>query len=394
MIQVSQRRLSLSTVTAVFILMLTPCISAAPSASYEEWRSGPARWIMTSEEQREWKKVADDVAAAGFFDIFWARRDPTPGTARNEFRETFDERVAYADTYFKEGPTRGASTDRGRVYIVLGKPTRWNEETNVNNANMTGFRGMTEAGRRYVWAWENEDALPFGRPRVEVVFLEKGKSGRALLDPGRPDFLGVAPRAIDRSLVNAKLAALPDWALRGGLTAAAAPQPSLTTSAAPVVPQNAKEEVVAQVTVPFPAQPAATAPAQKPGISRLTLLREVNAVSTETDRDPFLTIQPVETFKSGEELGWALQYCEPGAEDPLVRFALRVTGKIGKEIVDMVAPPDELVPDRVRAVPGCFMLRGAIPLDGMSAGSYTLEVSTLDAKDETTGSLERAFRIE
>lgn len=263
----------------------------------------------------------------------------------------------------------------------------------MSNANLTGFRGMTEAGRRYVWAWENEDALLFGRPRIEVVFLEKGKSGRALIDPGRPDFLGTAPFAIEKSLVNATLQTLPEWALRGGVTPAApppaVPEPAAMTAPAPVAPE--KKEVVATVTIPFPSQPA-TPP--KAGISRLTLLREVNAVPTETDRDPFLTIQPVETFKSGEELGWALQHCAPGTDEPLVRFALRLTGKIGKEIVDMVAPPDELMPDRIRAVPGCFMLRGAIPLDGMSPGSYTLEVSTLDAKDETTGSLQRAFIIE
>lgn len=385
MIQVSRRSL----VPGLFIVLLAPVLPAAPSANYGEWGAGPVRWIMNADEQRAWKKVADDVAAVSFFDLFWARRDPTPGTARNEYRDTFHERVAYADTYFKEGSTRGAMTDRGRVYIVLGKPTQWNAETNVNNLSQGGLKGVSEAGLRYAWSWEKADARPLGRPRVEVVFLEKGKSGRALLDPGRPDFLGTAPHVIDRSRVNAKLDVLPEWALRGGLTPAAAPSLELS-AAAPVAPK--KDEGGAQATVPFPAQPATP---HKAGISRLTLLREVHAVSTETDRDPFLTIQPVQTFKSGEELGWALQYCAPGRpDDPLVRFALRLTGKIGKEVVDMVAPPDELMPDRMRAVPGCFMLRGAIPLDGMSPGSYSLEVSTLDAKDDTIGSLQRAFILE
>lgn len=56
-----------------------------------------------------------------FWDEFWARRDPTPDTDRNEFKEEFFERLQFANREF--GATRpGWTTDRGRIYIRLGAP--------------------------------------------------------------------------------------------------------------------------------------------------------------------------------------------------------------------------------------------------------------------------------
>lgn len=108
-----------------FILLLFTAIPAFAglSAELEDWGSGPAQWIMTSDEKKAWRKISTDADAINFMDLFWARRDPTPGTAVNEFRDRFVNRVAFSDMTFIEKRTRGAMTDRGRVYIVLGAAT-------------------------------------------------------------------------------------------------------------------------------------------------------------------------------------------------------------------------------------------------------------------------------
>ena len=56
-------------------------------------------------------------------EVFWARRDPTPGTAENEALRTFRTRVAHANVAFgRVGTAKGMFTDMGRVYIRYGEP--------------------------------------------------------------------------------------------------------------------------------------------------------------------------------------------------------------------------------------------------------------------------------
>ena len=53
------------------------------------------------------------------------KRDPTPGTPRNERREAFDKAIDYANSAFREGgrnPQSGWRSDRGRIYARYGTP--------------------------------------------------------------------------------------------------------------------------------------------------------------------------------------------------------------------------------------------------------------------------------
>jgi GWxTD domain-containing protein len=52
---------------------------------------------------------------------FWNSLDPTPETARNEIREEFDRRVAYANAHFSFFQ-KGMLSDRGRIYVKYGEP--------------------------------------------------------------------------------------------------------------------------------------------------------------------------------------------------------------------------------------------------------------------------------
>ncbi len=56
---------------------------------------------------------------------YWKTLDPTPGTAYNERMATFYQRVDYADFNFANGRMlNGAMTDRGKVYLLYGPPTK------------------------------------------------------------------------------------------------------------------------------------------------------------------------------------------------------------------------------------------------------------------------------
>jgi GWxTD domain-containing protein len=57
------------------------------------------------------------------FDAFWKSQDPTPLTAFNELEAEYYTRADYAYEQFGSLETRnGAATDRGKAYILFGKP--------------------------------------------------------------------------------------------------------------------------------------------------------------------------------------------------------------------------------------------------------------------------------
>ena len=58
------------------------------------------------------------------FENFWKRRDPTPSTAYNEMMAEYFRRVDYAFSQYRTfKQENGALTDRGRIYILYGKPS-------------------------------------------------------------------------------------------------------------------------------------------------------------------------------------------------------------------------------------------------------------------------------
>jgi GWxTD domain-containing protein len=80
---------------------------------------------MAPEEAAEYKAVKTAAARDDFIARFWTRRDPTPATPRNEFREEFERRVEYTNAHFtvpEDAPHTGVDTERGRIYVLFGAP--------------------------------------------------------------------------------------------------------------------------------------------------------------------------------------------------------------------------------------------------------------------------------
>jgi GWxTD domain-containing protein len=78
-------------------------------------------YIITNQERYAFDHLSSDVEREEFIEQFWLRRDPTPGTEKNEFKEEHYRRTAYANQRFASS-IPGWKTDRGRVYIVYGPP--------------------------------------------------------------------------------------------------------------------------------------------------------------------------------------------------------------------------------------------------------------------------------
>jgi GWxTD domain-containing protein len=109
--------------------------------SYKKWLSEDVAWIITDEERQAFKQLSNDEERDNFIEAFWQRRDPTPDTEENEFKEEHYRRIAYANEHYAAG-IPGWKTDRGHIYIVYGAP----DENDSHPSGGTYERPMEEGG--------------------------------------------------------------------------------------------------------------------------------------------------------------------------------------------------------------------------------------------------------
>jgi GWxTD domain-containing protein len=88
---------------------------------YRKWLDEDVTYLITDAERAGFLRLPSDSHREQFIEQFWKRRDPSPGTAANEFKEEHYRRIRYANERFPDdGP--GWRSTRGRVYIKLGPP--------------------------------------------------------------------------------------------------------------------------------------------------------------------------------------------------------------------------------------------------------------------------------
>ena len=91
---------------------------------------------------------------------------------------------------------------------------------------------------------------------------------------------------------------------------------------------------------------------------------------------PFAKLVNVAEFRRSEELGWVVEYCTGSLDRSLseVQVTLKISGLINGEKVNFNAPEEDIVPDAIKASPGCYLVRGALPLMDMDPANYTMFV--------------------
>ncbi len=96
--------------------------------SWDVWGEDPdltkklIRQISSSAELRALSNAEGPSSRNAVMAEFWHRRDPSPGTVRNEYLEEYLTRLDYIEDHFSVLNKMGINTDRGRVYILLGEP--------------------------------------------------------------------------------------------------------------------------------------------------------------------------------------------------------------------------------------------------------------------------------
>ncbi|MBV9669621.1 MAG: GWxTD domain-containing protein [Acidobacteriales bacterium] len=107
----------------------------------KKWVNQDVRWIITDDEIAALKQLSNQEEFDNFVEQFWLRRDPTPDTPENEFREEHYRRIAYANEHFAAGKA-GSLTDRGQIYIKFGPA----DEVDSHPSGGTYDRPIEEGG--------------------------------------------------------------------------------------------------------------------------------------------------------------------------------------------------------------------------------------------------------
>jgi GWxTD domain-containing protein len=209
------------------------------SSQNSEWGKGPVQHIFTEQEAAKWKTIRTDAEAQAFIDLFWARRDPTPATPANEFRQEFERRVDYADRQFAQGRKKGSMTDRGRVLIVLGTPLKVERsKSEIATGGLGGSSSsLQDESPKQSWVYEQKHTTtPLGVPVARISFVDQYSSNDWTLErSASADVPGITKRTIAQSVVSPNLTEAPKFAAAGTPAAVT----SLPTPVAPAAATNA-----------------------------------------------------------------------------------------------------------------------------------------------------------
>jgi GWxTD domain-containing protein len=162
---------------------------------YKKWLNEDVVYIITDEERAAFKRLASDEERESFIESFWLRRDPTPDTEENEFKEEHYRRIAYANDHYASG-IPGWKTDRGRIYITYGPP----DEIESHPSGGTYERPMEEGGGETStypfeqWRYRYLEGIG---TNIIIEFVDPTMSGEyhLTMDPSEKDALLYVPGA-------------------------------------------------------------------------------------------------------------------------------------------------------------------------------------------------------
>jgi GWxTD domain-containing protein len=147
-------------------------LEAALASPYQKFLKITA-YIILPAEKDVLLRLTSDRERDLFIDSFWKQRDPTPGTAENEYKDEILKRFAFVNDRYARGTTlEGWKTDMGRIYMILGPP--------VSTETFEASLGLVPCIAWYYYG-DTRKNLP---PYFGLVFFQKGGAGAfRLYDP-------------------------------------------------------------------------------------------------------------------------------------------------------------------------------------------------------------------
>ncbi|MEJ2007333.1 MAG: GWxTD domain-containing protein [Acidobacteriota bacterium] len=167
---------------------------------YKKWINGPISYIITPQERAAFKKLTTDDERDRFIEEFWRRRNPSPGSPENTFKEEFYRRIAYANEHYASG-IPGWRTDRGRIYIMYGPPDEVESHpsggTYVANPTEMPYTGPGASTTMTTYPFEDwtYHYIPGIGENVELEFVDPTMTGEyhLTMNPCEKDAMAQVP---------------------------------------------------------------------------------------------------------------------------------------------------------------------------------------------------------
>ena len=160
---------------------------------YKKWLEEEVPYIISDEERSAFLQLQTNEEREQFIEAFWQRRDPTPDTVENEFKEEHYRRIAYANERFSSG-IPGWRTDRGRIYIMWGPPDQLESHTQgeLYNRPLQEGGGQTSTYAYEDWTYHYMEGIG---QNITIEFVDPTGTGEfhITMDPGEKDALAKVP---------------------------------------------------------------------------------------------------------------------------------------------------------------------------------------------------------
>ena len=162
---------------------------------YKNWIEQDVGYIITDEERKAFKTLKTDEERDQFIEQFWLRRDPDPDTTENEYKEQYYERIQYANEKFASG-IPGWKTDRGRIYIMFGKPDEIESHPAGGPYERPSYHGGGNTSTYPFEIWWYRYIEGIGSD-IEIEFVDPSGSGeyRIARSPDEKDAMLYVPNA-------------------------------------------------------------------------------------------------------------------------------------------------------------------------------------------------------
>ena len=162
---------------------------------YRKWLNEDVTYIITDEEHSAFMRLQTDEERETFIENFWLRRDPSPDTVENEFREEHYRRIAYANEHYASG-IPGWKTDRGRIYITYGPPDEIDDHSSGGSYERPPEEGGGETSTYPFQQWRYRYIDGVGT-NIIIEFVDPTMSGEfhMTMDPSEKDALLYVPNA-------------------------------------------------------------------------------------------------------------------------------------------------------------------------------------------------------
>ena len=162
---------------------------------YKKWLSEDVVYIITDAERKAFLELQTNEEREQFIEEFWQRRNPDPDSVDNPVKEEHYRRIAYANEHFASG-IAGWRTDRGRIYIMYGKPDTLESHTQGEDYErpLDQGGGQTKTYGFEDWTYHYIEGIG---ENVELEFVDPTGTGefRLTTDPSEKDALLYVPGA-------------------------------------------------------------------------------------------------------------------------------------------------------------------------------------------------------